>query len=133
MLNTIFLMKFTIATHVSKLRTECAGTIHSKEMYIPEEVQMIGTKNKSGACSHPYLTTVFIGPGMVVNNDNPSYWGGRGRRIHLGKSMRPSLPEKQTEKKKKSKRAGSGSVAQVIDFLLSKCKALSLIPSTSKI
>jgi hypothetical protein len=56
---------------------------------------------------------------VVVHAYNPSYSGGRGRRIA---SSRPLST--------KNKRAGG--MAQVIDYLPSMCKALGSIPSSNK-
>jgi hypothetical protein len=57
----------------------------------------------------------------VVPTYNPSYSGGGGRKIKS-----ETLSEKQT----KSKRTEA--VAQVVECLLSKCEALSLISSIAK-
>jgi hypothetical protein len=57
---------------------------------------------------------------VVAHASNPSYTGGRGRRI-TGKSVKPPS-ENQTESK------GTKSVAQVTEHLPGKRKALSSIP-----
>jgi hypothetical protein len=68
-------------------------------------------------------------PGMMVHTCNPNHLGGKSRRIvvqsHLGQRARPHL-------KNKLKAKGLGGVAQMVDHLNSKHKALSSIPSTTK-
>jgi hypothetical protein len=50
-------------------------------------------------------------PGIVVYPCNPSYLGGRSRRMAVGKSYRDPLSQKQTRNKR------TGGMAQVVEHL----------------
>jgi hypothetical protein len=69
---------------------------------------------------------------VVAYPYHPSYTGGGSRRTakfeaSLGK-VRKTLPQKQTKKGNKR----SGDMAQMVQHLPSRCKALGLIPRTAK-
>jgi hypothetical protein len=89
---------------------------------------MGGRNRRIAAWSLPWKKWAIpkIKPGMEVHICNPSYIGGRSRRIVVQgqptQSTRPYL-----EKHTKVKKAGGG-VAQVLEHLLTKCKALSSNP-----
>jgi hypothetical protein len=59
---------------------------------------------------------------MVVHACNPSYSGGRGRRIMVQGWLRKKL-KTLSEKQTKSKRTGG--LAQVFEHMHNKCEALS--------
>jgi hypothetical protein len=76
-------------------------------------------------CAHQ---KIFLRPGLVVHAYIPSYSRGTGRKI-IAQSppgqMHETLYEKQTEKKR------TRDVVQVVERMLSKCKALNSIPSST--
>jgi hypothetical protein len=76
-----------------------------------------------------YLINRLVGAVMVVYAYDPSYKGGRSRRIEVLGS-----PGQKCEmlSKEQAKSKGTGYVAQVVECLPSKCETLSSIPNTSR-
>jgi hypothetical protein len=67
---------------------------------------------------------------MVVHVCNPSYLGGRGKRISV-RGRQPGQKHKMLSGKQTKSKKDWG-MAQVVESLLNKQKALSLIPTTEK-
>jgi hypothetical protein len=75
----------------------------------------------------PRVEDTEMSPGMVVHVCNLSYSGGGGR-----KSTVPGWPRQKCETLSERQKQKAGSMAEVVQGLLSKCAALISIPATAE-